>query len=95
MKSDAIVEATAELEKSFKAALSNAEERVKKEKPLLKVSTKFEFGNPEERIVETAKKGSFDMIIMGSRGLGRRDYALGSVSSRVADCAHCPVLIVK
>jgi nucleotide-binding universal stress UspA family protein len=75
--------------------LYRAEEKVRQEKPKLKVSAKIEHGRPEEKIVETAKEGHFDLIVMGSRGLGRREYALGSVSSRVADNATCPVLIVK
>jgi nucleotide-binding universal stress UspA family protein len=95
MKSEAIAEATAQLENSFKKVLSKAEEKVKKEKPSLKVSTKFEEGSPDEKIVETASRGNFDIIIMGSRGLGHRDYSVGSVSSRVVDQASCPVLIVK
>jgi nucleotide-binding universal stress UspA family protein len=61
----------------------------------LKVSTKFEKGEPDEKIVEIAKDGNFDIIVMGSRGLGGRSSTLGSVSSKVIDKAHCPVLIVK
>jgi len=95
VKSKSIADATIQLENSFRGVLLKAEEKVKKEKPNLKVSTKFEHGNPDEKIVETAKRGNFDIIVMGSRGLGRRNYALGSVSSRVADNAPCPVLIVK
>lgn len=68
---------------------------MKKDKPYLKVSTKLEKRNPDEKIVKTAKYGDFDIIVMGSRGLGRRDFSLGSVSSKVVDKATCPVLIVK
>ena len=88
-------EVTRRLENVFMGVLYRAEEKVRQEKPRLKVSAKIEYGRPEEKIVEMAKSGCFDLIVMGSRGLGRRDYALGSVSSRVADCAGCPVLIVK
>jgi nucleotide-binding universal stress UspA family protein len=95
MKSEAIADATEQLENSFREMLSKAEEKVKKEKSYLKVSTEFEHGSPDEKIVEVGKLGNFDIIVMGSRGLGRRDYGLGSVSSRVADNATCPVLIVK
>jgi nucleotide-binding universal stress UspA family protein len=61
----------------------------------LTVFTRLEHGHPDEVITETAKLGEFDIIVIGSRGLGRRDFALGSVSSRVAENATCPVLIVK
>jgi nucleotide-binding universal stress UspA family protein len=93
VKSEAIADATTQLENSFRGVLSKAEKKVKKTN--LKVSTKLEHGSPDEKIVEMAERGNFDIIVMGSRGLGRRDYALGSVSSKVADNAHCPVLLVK
>ena len=94
MKSQAIADASAELENSFKAALSRAEEKAKK-LTSLNVFTRLEHGNADEVIIETAETGGFDLIVIGSRGLGRRDFALGSVSSRVAENASCPVLIVK
>jgi len=94
MKSQAITDASAELEKSYKAVLSKAEEKAKKI-PELDVFTRLEHGNPDEVIIETAKLGNFDMIVVGSRGLGHRDLALGSVSTRVAENATCPVLIIK
>ena len=93
VKSEAIADATRQLESSFKEVLSKAEVKVKKTS--LKVSTKLEHGTPDERIVEVAKLGGFGIIVMGSRGLGHRGYGLGSVSSRVIDGAHCPVLIVN
>ena len=93
MKSQALSDASIELENVFKAVLSRAEEKAKKTN--LKIFTRLEKGNPDEVIIETAKTGNFDMIVVGSRGLGHRDYALGSVSSRVADNATCPVLLVK
>ena len=94
MKSQAVADASAELENSFSAVLSKTEEKVKS-LTNLDVFTRLEHGNPDEVIVETAKIGNFDVIVIGSRGLGRRDFALGSVSSRVAENATCPVLIVK
>lgn len=76
--------------------LSRALKKAKKEKPDLRISRKLLEGRPSNRIIETAKEGSFDMIVMGSRGLGGiKQFFLGSVSDRVADEAPCPVLIVK
>jgi len=94
MKSQAVTDASNELENSFRKALSQTEERAKRLTSLT-VFTRLEHGNPDEVITETAKLGEFDIIVIGSRGLGRRDFALGSVSSRVAENATCPVLIVK
>lgn len=95
LKSEAISDCAKELETSFRGVLSKAQREAQKKKPDLKVSTRFEKGAPEERIVEVAEQGKFDLIIIGSRGLGGRVSTLGSVSSRVVDKSSCPVLIVK
>ena len=92
MKSQAIADASAEIETSFKAVISKAEEKAKK-LAISNFSAKLERGNPDETIIKTAELGKFNVIVIGSRGY--RGYALGSVSSRVAEKATCPVLIVK
>jgi nucleotide-binding universal stress UspA family protein len=53
-------------------------------------------GAAAESIVDYADRHGFDMIVMGSRGLGKIKGAfLGSVSSKVLQHAKCSVLIVK
>jgi nucleotide-binding universal stress UspA family protein len=53
-------------------------------------------GDPAENIVRYATRKNFDMIVMGSRGLGRlKEMVLGSTSRKVLNGAKCPVLIVK
>ena len=94
LKSDAISECAKNLEISFRGVLSKAQEEARRRHPKTKVSTRFEKGEPSEKIVEVAQ-GGFDLIIIGSRGLGGRVSTLGSVSSRVVDKSNCPVLIVK
>ena len=85
-----------ELEASHKKVLSEALKKANKIKLTLNVSTKLMEGRPSDKIIETAKEGNFDIIVMGSRGLGGiKEFFLGSVSDRVADEATCPVLIVK
>lgn len=92
----AVGQYTEELKANHKKVLSEALKKVKKIKPNLRVSTKLVEGRPSNKIVETAKEGNFDIIVMGSRGLGAiKEFFLGSVSDRVADEATCPVLIVK
>jgi nucleotide-binding universal stress UspA family protein len=52
-------------------------------------------GPPAETIVETARAGDYDLVVMGIRGRGRLGAALlGSVSSSVAAHAGRPVLVV-
>ena len=53
-------------------------------------------GSPAEAIIEVAKTRKCDLIVMGSRGLGRLAGALlGSNSQKVVSHAPCPVLIVR
>jgi nucleotide-binding universal stress UspA family protein len=56
----------------------------------------IEVGHPSERIIAFTKKEECDAIVLGSRGLsGIAEFFLGSVSSKVAQYAGVPVLIVK
>ena len=74
--------------------LLDALNKAKKNSPKLKVSTKLFEGRPADKIVETAKEGAFDLIVIGSRGLGGiKEFFLGSVSDRIADHASCPVIV--
>jgi nucleotide-binding universal stress UspA family protein len=55
---------------------------------------KMEAGDPAEQIVAEATAGSYDVVVVGSRGhgtLGR--LFLGSVSTEVVAEAPCPVLV--
>jgi nucleotide-binding universal stress UspA family protein len=55
-----------------------------------------EVGHPAESIINVATEGKYDLIVIGSRGLGGiKSFFMGSVSDRVAHLAHCPVLIVR
>ena len=52
--------------------------------------------NPAKILEKTAKKENFDLIVIGSRGLGSTvSLLLGSVSRQVVSNAYCNVLVVK
>ena len=56
---------------------------------------RLETGHPAEVIVRLAETDGFDLVVLGSRGLGGvKEFLLGSVSNRVSHHARCPVLIV-
>jgi nucleotide-binding universal stress UspA family protein len=53
-------------------------------------------GNVGNEIVNFAKKGKYNMIVIGARGLsGTKEKFLGSVSNHVMHKANVPVLVVK
>jgi len=95
LKSEAIADCAKALDVTFRGVLSKAQREAQNRKPELKILTRFEKGEPAEKIVEVAERENFELIVMGSRGLGGKVSALGSVSARVADTASCPVVIVK
>ncbi|MEJ2596794.1 MAG: universal stress protein [Anaerolineales bacterium] len=53
-------------------------------------------GQPAEEILNVANVRKSDLIVMGSRGLGKlAGIVLGSQSQKVVSHAPCPVLIVR
>lgn len=61
----------------------------------LKVDAEVLFGEPYLKIIETAKDGSFDLIVMGNRGFSKlKRFFVGSVTQRVISEAPCPVLVI-
>ena len=89
--------------------IENVEDQViaKKKEMLLKAAHKFESngivvekkllqGHVSHTIIREADDGNYDMIVIGSRGLGGlKKIFLGSVSNAVLQEAHCSVLVVK
>jgi nucleotide-binding universal stress UspA family protein len=59
------------------------------------VTHAIDSGEPSRRIVEAAREGGFDMIIMGAEGKGAlSQFVLGSVAERVLRHAGRPVVMV-
>ncbi len=69
-----------------------------KREGLSKVETLVEISSSSivETIVQVASAKKIDLIVIGTRGLGRfKRLLLGSVSSGVVTYAHCNVLVVR
>lgn len=82
--------------KENKKMLQETYEKTKTQYPKLEIKKKLIEGIPATEIVKEAKKGNFDMIIVGARGLGFIDeLILGSTSKNVVDKSDRPVLVVK
>ena len=73
--------------------------KVKQEIPKCPVNEKnvlVKIGNPVKKIVSTAEKGAYDLVIMGTHGHGKFEEAIiGSVASEVIRTSSVPVLVVR
>ena len=64
--------------------------------PFAVEKTMVQTGHPVDQIIELAENGDFDIIVMGSRGLGMLgDVMLGSTSRRVLRRCGKPVMVVR
>ena len=62
----------------------------------VQAETLLELGDHAQVIIDIANKNDYDLIIMGSRGLGPfKELLLGSVSFKVMHHAKCPVMVVR
>ncbi len=63
----------------------------------IEAATIIEQGHPSQKILQVASEKGFDMIVLGSRGMGGlQKVLLGSVSSAVVqEAENCSVLTVK
>ena len=65
-------------------------------RPGRRVERRLVQGRPATSIVDEATAWDADLIVVGSRGLGRvSTMVLGSVSAEVVDHAPCPVLVTR
>ena len=80
----------------YQNILTEAEAKVRREHPDLKVLTKMEEGRPSATIVDFAEKNDVDLIVIGSRGIGGiTGWILGSTSRNVVQSCTKPILVVK
>jgi nucleotide-binding universal stress UspA family protein len=85
-----------ELRKVHDEILSRSVTHAKTVKPNLTISSMLTEGDPAQEIVNVAREGDFDVIVVGHRGLGRiKELVLGGVSEKVARLTPCPIIIVR
>jgi len=83
------------MDKEAEKILEEAEQLLKEEKSDYSLSSILG-SNPSRALVNTAKHENFDLIVVGSRGLGSAaSFLLGSVSRGVVSKAHSDVLVIK
>ena len=62
----------------------------------LSITTKLLQGNVGSTILDFCEREKYDVIIMGSRGMGKfKELVLGSVSNKVVHHSSCPVIIIR
>lgn len=62
----------------------------------IRVETVLMKGDATSNIIDFSKKGNYDTIIMGRRGMGQfKQLVLGSISNKVLNQSDCTVVIVK
>jgi universal stress protein A len=94
ISADALAAVEKGLRGAAEAMLENAATRVRRVHP--EVDLRVAWNAPVNAITAEARQG-YDLIVMGSRGLGMEPsdrHLLGSVAERVIRRADCPVLIV-
>ena len=85
-----------DLRKIHDEILSRSVARAKAVKPNLSISSMLKIGDPALEIVNTAKEGGFDVIVVGHRGSGKKkELFLGGISEKVAHLTPCPLIIVR
>ena len=76
--------------------IMGAAEKEVKDKGVKDVHTVVVEGDPADMILDYARKAGTDMIVIGSRGLGKvESIVLGSVSNKVCHMADCTCVTVK
>jgi len=79
---------------AFFGALA-AQARLEGENAGIEIDVDVRPGHAAELITRVAEEGGYDLVVLGHRGHFVRDRLLGSTADRVAEHAHCPVMIVR
>lgn len=83
------------MEKKAEALINEAKADLEKEHVTFDASSILG-SNPAKALETIAKQENFDLIVVGSRGLGGKvSILIGSVSKTVVGNAYCNVLVVK
>lgn len=82
------------LHSQYKKFIKKAKDKVVKNR--IKFDSKIIHGNTGNSIIKFSKSGKFDIIIMGSRGVGGFSGLLvGSVANHIIQKSKIPVMIIK
>lgn len=86
------------LHADYKSEYTKILERCKEiaKKSGININTVLVEGDPASKIIGYSEMEKFDIIIMGSRGMGKfKEVIIGSVSNKVLHHAKCSVMLVR
>jgi nucleotide-binding universal stress UspA family protein len=94
-----MAQASAESEKAmlqFADYLVEQARQSAQERGVEDIDSRAVLGNPAEEVIDYARARKADLIICGSRGLGRlKGLLLGSTSHKIAQLAECSCLTIR
>lgn len=62
----------------------------------VQLTTEVRVGNAAQQIVQAAREGGFDLVVLGAKGHSViRDFLLGTTTDRVSHHAPCSVRVVR
>ena len=84
----------ADYKSEYTKILERCKEIAKKNK--ININTVLLEGDPASKIIGYSEMEKFDLIIIGSRGMGKfKEVIIGSVSNKVLHHAKCSVMLVR
>lgn len=91
---DEIEETADEAGKYFEPLLQEVQEQGPKNG--LEINTTVLRGHPAETLIKYASDNSFDLIVMGTRGLGGfKKMVIGSTAQKVVSYSNTPVMVIR
>jgi nucleotide-binding universal stress UspA family protein len=68
---------------------------IREKDPEIKIDAEIIEGNPAKKIIQTAEKEKYDLIVIGKRGMGIvEELVLGSVTDKVVNQSKIPVTVI-
>ena len=92
--SDIVLALKEQAEQQMAALKKEVEAHIKSSGQQFKVTTSLQGGDPRWEITETCEELQPDMVIMGTRGMGKKGFLEGSMAAKIMAKVPVPVLAV-
>ncbi|MBN2615928.1 MAG: universal stress protein [Bacteroidales bacterium] len=92
--SDVILAMKEQAEETMKEFVSELKKYIKEQQLEVKVAYSLEGGDPQWEITEATEELEPDLVVMGTRGQGKKGFLEGSMAEKIMNKAPVPVLAV-